>query len=133
MKKRAPVSVFFVTFLAPALLIAHHGFDKFDQQHTVKLQGTVKNWQWTNPHTLIQLVVEQDGKVTEWSLEGISISQLAHMGWKRDFIKVGDKITVEIFPLRSGKPGGQWSRVFDASGKEITGNPAVAASERRGR
>jgi len=115
-------------WLAPVLLLAHHGFDMFDQKHAVTLQGTVKDWQWTNPHTWIQLNVEHDGKVTEWSLEGVSISQLGRQGWKRDFIKVGDKLTVEIFPLRNGKPGGQWSRVFDANGKEITGNPLPPAA-----
>jgi hypothetical protein len=120
-------------FLAPMLLPAHHGFDMFDQKHAVTLKGTVKDWQWTNPHTWIQLDVEQDGKVTEWSLEGVSISQLGRQGWKRDFIKIGDKVTVEIFPLRNGKPGGQWSRVFDANGKEITGGNATSTSAAPGR
>jgi hypothetical protein len=114
--------------IAPGILVAHHGFDMFDQKHAVKLQGTVKDWQWTNPHTWIQLNVEQDGKVTEWSLEGVSISQLARQGWKRDFIKAGEKVTVEIFPLRNGKPGGQWTRVYDADGKEIGGTGTLSTS-----
>ena len=128
MKLRLMILSFAVLILTPMLLLAHHGFDMFDQKHAVTLKGTVKDWQWTNPHTWIQLNVEQDGKVTEWSLEGVSISQLGRMGWKRDFIKIGDKITVEIFPLRNGKPGGQWSRVFDANGKEINGNTATSTS-----
>ena len=118
--------------LAP-MLLAHHGFDMFDQKHAMTLKGTVKDWQWTNPHTWIQLDVEQDGKLTEWSLEGVSISQLGRMGWKRDFIKIGDKVTVEIFPLRNGKPGGQWSRVFDANGKEINGGTTASTNAAPGR
>lgn len=114
--------------LAPVVLVAHHGFEMFDQKRVVTLKGTVKDWQWTNPHTRILLAVEQDGKIVMWNLEGISISQLGHMGWKREFIKLGDKITVEIFPLRNGKPGGQWNRVYDAAGKEIAGAAAVSTT-----
>ena len=133
MKTRLPILSVAALFLAPMLLPAHHGFDMFDQKHAVTLKGTVKDWQWTNPHTWIQLDVEQDGKVTEWSLEGVSISQLGRQGWKRDFLKIGDRVTVEIFPLRNGKPGGQWSRVFDANGKEITGSTATSTSAAPGR
>jgi hypothetical protein len=127
--------------LAPAMLVAHHGFDKFDQKHTLMLQGTVKDWQWTNPHTRLVLSVvslnvvsqngEQNGKTVEWSLEGVSITQLGHMGWRRDFLKIGDTISVEIFPLRSGKPGGQWNRVYDATGKEIGGSGKLDTSANR--
>ncbi len=133
MKTRLTTLLAVTLFFAPALLLAHHGFDMFDQKHAVTLKGTVKDWQWTNPHTWIQLNVEQDGKVTEWSLEGVSISQLGRMGWKRDFIKIGDKVTVEIYPLRNGKPGGQWSRVFDANGKEIGVNTAASTGGAPGR
>lgn len=128
MKTRLTVLAVAALLLAPVALSAHHGFDMFDQKHAVMLQGTVKDWQWTNPHTWIQLNVEQDGKVTEWSLEGVSISQLGRQGWKRNFIKIGDKITVEIFPLRNGKPGGQWNRVYDADGKEIGGSGTLSTS-----
>ena len=131
MKPHSIIPLLAVAMLAPVALTAHHGFDMFDQKHALTLQGTVKDWQWTNPHTWIQLNVEQDGKITEWSLEGVSISQLARQGWKRDFIKVGDKISVEVFPLRNGKPGGQWNRVFDAAGKEISGSSPPGAAPGR--
>ena len=49
----------------PVLAFAHHSFEMFDVEKTVTLKGTVKEWQWTNPHCWIQLNVEQDGKVTE--------------------------------------------------------------------
>ena len=118
-------------FIAPAFLAAHHGFDRFDQQKTVTLKGAIKDWQWTNPHTWIQLSVGEDGKVTEWRLEGVSTSQLGRQGWKRDFLKVGDEISVEIHPLRNGKPGGQWNRVFDASGREIGGSSLIPRTSGR--
>jgi len=112
-------------FLFPALAFAHHGFEMFESSKTVVLKGTIKDWQWTNPHSWIQLNVERDGVVTEWSLEGISISQLGRQGWKRDMLKVGDVVSVSIHPLRNGKPGGQWIQVFDADGK-VVGPPPVA-------
>jgi hypothetical protein len=123
-------------FLAPSMLVAHHGFDKFDQKHTLTLQGVVKDLQWTNPHTRLVLSVasqngEQNGKTVEWSLEGVSITQLGHMGWRRDLLKVGDTISVEIYPLRSAKPGGQWNRVWDAMGKEIGGSGARGVAVNR--
>jgi Family of unknown function (DUF6152) len=111
--------------ILPMPVFAHHGFEMFDGKQTVTLKGTIKDWQWTNPHTWIQLNVEQDGVVTEWSLEGISISQLGRQGWKRDMLKVGDVVSVSIHPLRNGKPGGQWMQVFDANGKMVGPPPAV--------
>lgn len=119
--------------LAPAALVAHHGFEMFDQKNPLTLQGTVKDWQWANPHTRILLEVQQNGKPVVWNLEGISISQLGHMGWKRELLKIGDTVTIEIFPLRNGKPGGQWSRVYDARGKEIGVGAATGESALPGR
>ncbi|MEQ1948991.1 MAG: DUF6152 family protein [Bryobacteraceae bacterium] len=116
--------------LAAALLLfagsalAHHSFEMFDVEKTVTLKGTVKQFQWTNPHAWIQLSVENDGAVTEWSLEGVSVNQLGRQGWKRDMIKSGDVITVTVHPLRNGKPGGQWLIVTDAGGKVLGNTPA---------
>jgi hypothetical protein len=90
---------------APAL--AHHSFAMFDNQKTLSLDGTVKDFQWTNPHTWVQLVVkEPNGKETEWSIEGSSPNALARSGWKRTVLKPGDRAVVVIHPLKDGTNGG---------------------------
>lgn len=111
--------LFSAILLFPALALAHHGFEMFELNKTVVLKGTIKDWQWTNPHAWIQLNVERDGVVTEWSLEGVSISQLGRQGWKRDMLKAGDVVSVSMHPLKNGKPGGQWLQVTDAEGKLV--------------
>jgi hypothetical protein len=98
-------SVVFALSLTPA--VAHHSFAMFDNQTTLTLEGTVKEFQWTNPHTWIQLLVrDASGKEVEWSIEGGSVNGLARAGWKRTLLKAGDKAKVVVHPLKDGKPGG---------------------------
>jgi Family of unknown function (DUF6152) len=112
-------ALLFPALVVPERALAHHSFEMFDVQKTVELTGTVKQWQWTNPHVWIQLNVEHDGTVTEWSLEGVSVNQLERQGWKRNMLGVGDTVSVTIHPLRNGKSGGQWLKVIGADGKQI--------------
>lgn len=71
------------------------------------LEGVVKEFQWTHPHTWVQLLVTgPDGKVVEWSIEGASPNGLKRQGWRSDAIKSGDKVTAVIHRLRNGDPGG---------------------------
>lgn len=86
---------------------AHHAFSMFDRSKTMTLEGTVKEFQWTNPHTWVQvLVTQEDGSVVEWSIEGSSPNGLRRRGWRSDSIKAGDKVTVMINPLKNGENGG---------------------------
>jgi hypothetical protein len=86
---------------------AHHSFAMFDSAKETTLQGTVKEFQWTNPHAWVQLLVAgPDGKTTEWSIECASPNGLKRQGWRGSSIKAGDRITVVIHPLKSGEPGG---------------------------
>ena len=86
---------------------AHHSFALFDPSKSLTLEGQVKQFQWTNPHTWIQLiVVDQAGKDAEWSIEGSSATIMARQGWSRTALKPGDHITVVIHPLKDGTSGG---------------------------
>ncbi|MEQ1884024.1 MAG: DUF6152 family protein [Bryobacteraceae bacterium] len=123
LNNRLPLRFGAILLLA-ASAFAHHSFEMFDVEKTLTLKGTVKQFQWTNPHVWIQLNVENGGVVTEWSLEGVSVNQLGRQGWKRDMIKGGDQISVTIHPLRNGKPGGQWLNVMDATGKVLGNVPS---------
>ncbi len=95
---------------------AHHSFSMYDKQHEKWLEGTIKDFQWTNPHTFIQLQVEADGKMVEWSLEGGSPNILSRDGWKRTALSIGEKVRVLIYPLKNGEPGGSFLEVHKKDG-----------------
>ena len=108
-----------VSASAPAF--AHHSFAMFDNQKNVTLEGTVKEFQWTNPHSWIQLMVKDpSGKDVEWSIEGGSPNGLSRGGWKRTSLKPGDKATVVIHPLKDGTNGGSLATVT-VNGVQIGG------------
>ena len=99
---------------------AHHSFSMFDREHPIVITGVVREFQWTNPHSWIQLVVtDAAGKQVEWSLEGGSPGILSRNGWKRASLKAGDKIKVEIFPLKDGSPGGSFVEITKADGSKL--------------
>ncbi len=102
---------------------AHHSFAMFDQSRQVSLNGTVKDFQWTNPHAWIEVIVP-DGKGggDVWSVELNSPNNLIRQGWKRTAMKPGDKVTVIINPLKDGKKGGLFNAVTLADGTTL-GNP----------
>jgi hypothetical protein len=91
---------------------AHHSFSMFDNQKSLTLEGTIKEFQWTNPHSWIQVLVkDKAGKDVEWSIEGGSPNGLTRAGWKRTSIKPGDKASVVIHPLKDGSNGGSLAEI----------------------
>jgi hypothetical protein len=91
----------------------------FDQEKTVELQGVVKEFQWTNPHSwLVVNVTNAQGQVAEWGLEMGSPGGLARRGWRPKTFVPGDKVTFKAHPLRDGEPGGQFISVIAPDGKE---------------
>ena len=88
--------------------MAHHSYAMFDRTKDVALSGTVTDWKWTNPHSfLIMTCPTSSGSAVQWSLEGQSPQVHRLRGWNRDMVKVGDKITVHVYPLKDGTRGGQ--------------------------
>lgn len=113
----------------PAAALAHHSFAMFDQKKIVTLEGTVTEFQWTNPHAFIEIDVPSGGRVTHWSIELNSPNNLKRQGWTRTAIKAGDRVTLRMNPLRNGEPGGLFldvrlpdGRVLD-SGLPKNGTP----------
>ena len=102
-------------------LAAHHSFAMFDRTHTVVLAGVVREFQWTNPHSWIQLTVtDADGKVAEWSLEGGSPNSLSRQGWRSTTFKAGDVVTVRLRPMKDGTAAGQFiGAKFAADGHTV--------------
>lgn len=95
------------SLLAAGSALAHHSFAMFDRSKEMTLVGTVHEFQWTNPHSFIEVdVPNASGGVDKWSLECNSPNNLTRQGWHSDSLKPGDKITVVLWPLRSGEKGG---------------------------
>jgi hypothetical protein len=85
---------------------AHHSGAGFDPTKVVEIKGTIKEFQFKNPHTWIQILVEESGKTTEWSLEWGSPNQLGRMGYRPSSFPAGAKVTVRLNPMRNGAPAG---------------------------
>ena len=99
---------------------AHHSFAMFDQTKQVKLEGTLKELQWTNPHIWVQVMAPDPatGKEVEWSIEGGSPNGLSRRGWTRNLMKAGDKVSVVIHPLKNGDHGGSLMNIT-VNGKTV--------------
>jgi hypothetical protein len=100
--------------------VAHHSFSMFDMQKEIVLTGEVKDFQWTNPHIWVQVLVKDAaGKTVEWSIEGNSPSTLSRQGWSKRSLKTGDTVTVTVHPLRDGQPGGSLMKIVLADGTVV--------------
>ena len=113
--------------VAAALLagpaLAHHSFAIFDQSKTNYLTGTVKQFEWVNPHAWVHMVVaDEQGKASTWSFEAGSPAQLAALGWNPEAFHIGDKIVVGFRPMKDGSRGGQVMSVTLASGQKVCSN-----------
>jgi len=99
--------------LAAPVADAHHSFAMFDQGQTTVFRGTIKDFQWTNPHAVIWVVNEARPASTPdvWTIELTSPGNLTRMGWTRHALAVGDKVNVEINPLRDGQHGGSLKKI----------------------
>jgi len=103
---------------------AHHSPAMFDMSRHAVLKGVVREFQWTNPHSYIQLLVRDDaGNEKEWNLEMAAPNYLYNNGWRPGTLKAGDNVVVTIAPLKTGADGGLVVEVTMADGRKL-GNAA---------
>jgi Family of unknown function (DUF6152) len=103
---------------------AHHSAAGVDQTKTVSHEGIVKTFKWANPHSWLELEVQNDKGATEtWNLEMNPPSYLVRAGWKSNTVKPGDKIKFTARPFKNGDPGGIFVSVTLPDGKVLTGTP----------
>jgi hypothetical protein len=110
-------------FMAAGPAMAHHSFAIYEKTKVVTLKGTVKTFQWTNPHVVVWLLVQPEGggEPEEWGIETTSPGVLTRSGWTRNSIKAGDQVAVEFSPLRDGTHGGGLNSVtLLATGEKLT-------------
>jgi len=101
---------------------AHHSTAEFDYTKQVTIKGVVKEVQWTNPHSYIQLLMDgEGGEKIQWSVEIGSPSLNVNMGWRKNSVKVGDVVTMNLSPARNGKPYGTLRVLTFADGQTLEG------------
>ena len=115
---RAVAATMAIALLMPLnAAIAHHSAAMFDHSKTITLHGTVKNFQFTNPHSwLMVIVTSADGNPVEWGFEAEGPSTLLHAGILPKSFRPGDKVTVTANPMRDGRPAGALISVVMADG-----------------
>jgi len=97
----------FIAIGAPAS--AHHSFAMFDSLHPKEISGTVKEFRFVSPHTILIVTVKgADGVEKDWILEGGAPGLQVREGLTSKSLKPGDEITVTINPLHSGAEGGSY-------------------------
>jgi formylmethanofuran dehydrogenase subunit B len=106
------------TVVATALLaavatqaVAHHSGAMFDDKKEVTLSGTVKEFQYTNPHSwLLVDVKDKSGKVVTWGFEAEGPSSLTRAGIRKSDFAPGTPITITGHPMRDGRPAAAWMK-----------------------
>ncbi len=115
------VSVFALATFAALPATAHHSDAMFDSGKELTLSGTVKEFQYTNPHSWIQLVVPAAaGAPVEWSIETAAPSVLLRAGIRPTSLQPGDKISLRFHPLKSGGPGGSLIEIKKDDGTTLS-------------
>jgi len=100
--------------------IAHHSGAGFNNDKVIELTGTIKEFQFTNPHSWIQILVE-DAKAqkVEWSVEWGSPNALGRQGIRPSTFPPGAKLTVRLHPMLNGAPAGGFIGAQFADGKTV--------------
>ena len=114
-----------LVIVCAALLIApvasaHHSGTMFDETKEVTLDGVVKEFQYTNPHSwLLVDVAGADGKVTTWGFEAEGPTTLMQMKVRRSDFAPGTKVKITGHPMKDGRPAASWTKAIRADGIEF--------------
>jgi hypothetical protein len=128
------LAIFFpggLLLLATAPIFAHHSVSaEFDVNRQVTYAGVVTRVEWSNPHIYFYVDVKDvSQRVTNWAFEGAGPNTLARLGWLRDSLKVGDRVTVVAFPARDGAAVASAREVSLANGRKVlAGTPPESNS-----
>ncbi len=110
--------------LVAAPTFAHHSAVMFDDGKAVTVKGTVKEFQYTNPHSWLLVDVKNpDGSVTTWGFEAEGPSTLTRAGIRKSDLMPGTELTITGHPMRDGRPAASWMHATRADGKEL--NPGA--------
>ena len=120
MVRKAILPLLTIALIPAVPAFAHHSFAMFDSNKVLTLKGEVGEFRWTNPH--VGLFVKVDGSSDPaklWAVELTSPGNLTRLGWSRATVKPGDKVEVEVNPLRDGQHGGGFRKLVKLGTGEV--------------
>jgi hypothetical protein len=101
-------------------VFAHHSAAMFDDKKSITVEGVVKEFQFTNPHSwLLVDVTDKSGKVTTWGFEAEGPSTLGRAGIRKSDLMPGTKLTITGHPMKDGRPAALWIDAVLANGKKL--------------
>jgi hypothetical protein len=101
-------------------VFAHHGTAAFNTEKTITMKASVTQWYWANPHCFLRFDYKNDkGEVEHWVVETSNPPDMTNKGWSRNTLKVGDEITVTLWPVKNGKPLGRVSEILLPNGQTL--------------
>jgi hypothetical protein len=104
---------------------AHHSGAMFEPEKTITVEGVVKEFEYTNPHSWLWVTVTNDDKTTtDWGFEAEGPSTLFRNGIRKNDLRPGDKVTVTGRPMRDGRPAAAWVKAVKEDGRVL--QPRVA-------
>jgi hypothetical protein len=105
---------------------AHHSTAEFDYTKTITVEGAVKEVQWTNPHSYLQILSRgADGAIVQWGVEIGAPAINAKLGWRKDSVKIGDKVALTMSPARDGRNFGTLRVLTFEDGRKLNGVAAA--------
>ncbi len=118
--QRLALAVCLSAAILPGRVMAHHSAAMFDEKRTITVQGVVKEFQITNPHSWLLVDVRgKDGKVTTWGFEAEGPSTLRRAGIKPSDLKAGTRVTISGNPMKDGRPAAIWVGAVLPDGRRL--------------
>jgi len=114
-----PLAVLLVLISTP--VFAHHGPAEYDTNTQTTLKGTITDFQFMNPHSLIFFdVTDAAGNAQKWSAEALSATSMVRQGWAKSMFKVGDQVTITGNISKNGSHTMRLNKIVLPSGKVLT-------------
>lgn len=107
-----------VLSLLPGSIEAHHGWQEFDENSEVVVEGTVTDFHYVNPHCVVEFDAKDDkGRIQKWQGEFSNPGVLSHRGWNAASLEAGDKLTITGHPARNGALALHVTKIVGANGE----------------
>jgi hypothetical protein len=123
--RRACVGLAGVLITGTGISWGHHSYAMFDMSQPRTVNGTLAKIEWLNPHVFVWVYAKKAGQQSGYDLyafENGPIGTMAHFGWTKQVFKVGERVTVEYFPLKDGRTGGYFIKATRVDGSVQVGD-----------